>query len=81
MRIQRCLLFGHQVALPHIRHVILQLFRRQLRQVGQHAAQIKLHVDLVTLGVGDQRPQNRVALGGFVVPGKHPVLSIMRSSA
>jgi hypothetical protein len=68
-------LFGHQVAFPHVRQVVLQFFRRKTRQIGQHAADIQLHVDLVSLGAGNQRPEHCVALGRFIVPGKQPVLS------
>lgn len=50
--------------------VVLQFIGRQSWQVGQHATQIQLHIDLVTLSAGDQRPQHGLALGRFVVPRK-----------
>ena len=73
MGVQCRLLLGHQVALPDIRQIVWQFFRLQPRQVGQHAAEVKLHIQIVALGAGNQRPQDRVVLGGFVVPREQPI--------
>ena len=74
---QRRLLFGHQVSLPHIGQLVLHFFRRQSRQVGQHAAEVKLHTEIVALGAGNQKPQDRVAVRGLGVRREKPIFTIM----
>jgi hypothetical protein len=68
-------LFGHQVALPHIRQIIWQFLRAAAPASGPARCGGKLYIQIVTQGTGDQRPQDRVVQGGFVVSGEQSILS------
>lgn len=56
-----------QFPLPHLRQELLQFAQRRLGDLGQHAPQVRLRVDAVRLGRGDQAPQHRMMLPKGVV--------------
>jgi len=48
---------------------------RRGSDTGEHAGQIRLRIDTMPLGAGDERGEDRGGLGGLVMHGEEPVFA------
>ena len=66
------------LSLPHVRQELFEFFGWRRPDLRQHAGEVALRIQLVTLAAGDERPEPGVVFGRSIVAGEEPVLSSYR---